>query len=85
MELVETPQVVVEDVDCLKGQYLRHKREGTVWKVVDVGRQGVTVYQAEHYGGETGGPETAITWRCFAALYLIMVHAGEIDVQGEPN
>ena len=81
MEIVETPTVVVEDVDCLKGQYLRHRREGTVWKITDVGREGVTTYQAEGYGLDPFGPETLITWRCFAALYLIMVHAGEIDVQ----
>lgn len=81
MEIVETPAVVVEDVEALKGQYLRHSRESTVWKIVAVGREGVTTFQVEHYGGDTFGPETCITWRCFTALYLIMVHAGEIDVK----
>ena len=81
MEKVQTPPAMVEDLRSFKGQYLRHMREQTVWKVVDVGREGVTVYQVTHYGGDELGPETTLTWNLVKAMYAIMVHAGEIDTK----
>lgn len=79
MERIRTPPVVVEDLQSLKGQYLRNTRDQGMYKVLEVGRQGVTAYQVTHYGGDPFGPEILITWRAVKAIYAIMVHAGEID------
>lgn len=81
MEKLDKLVANIQDLESFKGQYLRHTREQTVWKVIDVGRKGVTTFQVTHYGGETFGAETLITWRAVQAIYAIMVHAGEIDVK----
>lgn len=78
---MEPTPVKIEDLNALKGHYLRHSREGTIWKVSDCGKQGVTTYQAEYFGGNTFGPETCLTWGLVMAMYNVMVHAGEIDAK----
>ena len=81
MEIIKTPPVVVQHPTALKGLYLRHTRDQTVWKVTDVGREGLTVYQADCYGGETYGAETLLTWRLAKKIYAVMVHVAEIDAK----
>ena len=72
----------VEDLETLKGQYLRNSRDKLIYQIIDVGDAGVTVLRAEGYGGQTSGNEILLTWRLVKAIYVIMVHAGEIDSKG---
>lgn len=81
MERIQTPPVVVQHPNALKGQYMRNTRDQTVWKVTDVGREGLTVYQVACYGGDTFGPETTLTWRLAKKIYAVMVHVAEIDAK----
>lgn len=73
--------VKVENLADLSGQYLKNTRDDRVYKITDVGREGVTVYEAHGYGGETGGPEITLTWRLVKTIYVLLVHAAEIDVK----
>lgn len=75
--------VQVEDRQALKGQYIRQRKTGVIFKILDVGDEGVTAYQAEGFGGDTFGPENLITWKALAFIYRIMVHVSDIDVKGD--
>lgn len=80
--MTETILAVVEDRDKLKGQYLRNTRDQRIYLIADVGREGVTVFEAETFGGQGSGDEILLTWRLVKRIYAIMVHAGEIDAKG---
>lgn len=73
-------KVKVEDPRALKGQYLRHTRDNTVWEIRDVGRLGVTAYQVAS-DGNSYPPENIITWRAVRALYTILVGLEDIDME----
>ncbi len=71
----------VEHAEDLKGQYIKNSRDQRVYKVMDVGEQGLTLFEAEGFGGQTFGDEILLTWRAFKAIYLIMVHLADIDTK----
>lgn len=75
--------VEVQDRKALIGQYIRQRKTGEIFKILDVGDEGLTVYQAEGFGGGTGGPEILLTWKAFTWMYRIMVHISDIDVKGD--
>lgn len=73
--------VRMESATSFKGQYLRHMRTDEIFYCTDAGREGITVYQAEGFGGAWGGDEILITWRAIQPLYAIMVHVADIDTK----
>ncbi len=75
--------VVVEDPKALVGQYIRQRKTQEIFKITEVGREGITCYQAEGFGGGIGGPEILLTWRLFRAMYRLMVHVSDIDVKSD--
>lgn len=81
--MTDTVLAGVEDLDTLKGQYLRNTRDRRIYQITDVGREGVTVFEVERFGDQAYpyGDEILLTWRLVKRLYAIMVHAGEIDTK----
>jgi len=73
--------VIVEDRKVFKGQYLRHMRTDEIFYCTDIGRDGITCYQAEGFSGQWGGPQIFITWKAVKALYSIMVHVCDIETK----
>lgn len=71
----------VEDKTAFEHQYLRNSRDNRIYKVLAVGTAGVTVMEAEGYGGNVYGEEICLTWRLVKAIYVIMVHVAEIDTK----
>lgn len=74
--------VRVEAPSGFKGQYLRNMRDNQIYFCTDVGSDGVTVHQAEGFGGSWGGPEILLTWRLVKARYALMVHVADIETKG---
>lgn len=73
--------VIIEDPAALVGQYIRHRRSLDIFKITEIGQAGVTAYQAEGFGGPTGGPEILITWKSLKYMHLIMVHVADVNVK----
>jgi hypothetical protein len=78
----QTTPVHVPDRNALKGQYIRNNRDNTIYRIADVGKRGITAYEASGFEGPTSGPEVLITWRAMRKIYHLMVHAADIDTKG---
>jgi hypothetical protein len=72
--------VWVEAGTGFKKQYLRNMKDDQIYYCTDVGSDGVTVHQAEGFGGSWGGPEILLTWRLVKARYALMVHVSDIEI-----
>lgn len=75
--------VSVPDKAAFQAQYLRNSRDNRIYKVLEVGVAGVTVKEAEAFGGQVYGEEMCLTWRLVKAIYVLMVHAADIDTKGQ--
>jgi hypothetical protein len=73
--------VTIEDRKALVGQYIRHRNSDEIFKITEIGRDGVIAYQAEGFGGPTGGDKYLITWNSLKYKHLIMVHVADIDTK----
>lgn len=76
--------VTVKDRDALKGQYIRHNDTGEIFKIFEIGREGVTAYQAEGFGAPVipGGVEYLITWPSLKFKHRIMTHVADVEAPG---
>ncbi len=73
--------VTIEDRKALVGQYIRHRDDDTIFKITEIGPDGVIAYQAEIFGGNTLGEQHLITWASLKYKHLIMVHVADIDTK----
>lgn len=75
--------VVIENRDALIGQYCRHVDGGEIYKITEVGREGVTAFQAEGFGGpvSTSSDQFLITWASLKYKHRIMVHVADVETK----
>lgn len=73
--------VAIEDRNALIGQYIRHTDSNEIFKITEVGREGVTAYQVESFGSPVIPSTTQfmITWASLKYKHRIMVHVADID------
>ena len=70
-----------DDFTKMAGQYIRHNDSGEIYKIAEVGRDGVTAYRAEGFGGPAGGQEFLITWASLRHKHTFMVHVADIETK----
>lgn len=77
--------VTIEDRNALIGQYIRHTDSSEIFKITEVGREGVTAYQVESFGGPVIPSTTQfmITWPSLKYKHRLMVHVADIDAKQE--
>ena len=77
--------VSIEDPAALIGQYCRHNDSGEIYKIEEVGAEGVTAKQCDGFGGTPlpSSPEYLITWKSLKYKHRIMVHLQDIDIKQE--
>lgn len=73
----------VEDAADLIGQYFRHNDSGEIYKITEVGEQGVTAYLADGFGApvSTSSAQYLVTWKSLKYKHRIMVHATDIEAK----
>lgn len=77
--------VAIEDQRAMIGQYIRHIDSEEIFKITEVGREGVTAYHAEGFGGPVSlmSAQFMITWASLKYKHRFMVHAATVDVKPE--
>lgn len=77
--------VNIEDRDALKEQYIRHRDTLEIFKIHNVGPEGVLAYRAEGFGApvQPNSEEYLITWASLKYKHTIMVHVADVDVSGK--
>ena len=74
-----TIPVGVEDPKALIGKWIRNPETGELYKITDVGNEGVTAFMADEMGGKTYGPPHLISWRLVQAKYNILIQREELQ------
>jgi hypothetical protein len=77
--------VTIEDRNALIGQYIRHVDSAKIFKITEVGRDGVTVDQVKRFGDAVIPSTTQfmITWASLKYKHRIMVHVADVDIKPE--
>jgi hypothetical protein len=73
--------VTIEDRKALVGQYIRHRKSDGIFKITEIGPDGVIAYQADGFGGPHGGEQHLITWASLKYAHLIMVHVADVETK----
>jgi len=72
--------MTVEDWSKFKGQYIRHNDTKEIFKILEVGSEGVTCYQVAHFGADPDmdGQEYLVTWPSLQYKHRVMVHVSDV-------
>ena len=75
--------VIIESREGLIGQYIRHADTDEIFKITEVGRQGVTAYRADGFGGPVSkaSQEYLITWASLKYKHRIMTHVADVKTR----